>query len=132
MIRKADSNDLVYINKVLSEFNQPKIDSLTSEYLIIDSNKGLVNYVITGSEAEIYFIYVEKENRRKKYGGKLLEALINECKNKDCGKVFLEVRESNIIAQLFYKKFGFKVISRRKNYYRNPEEDAIILMLEVR
>ena len=45
--------------------------------------------------------------------------------------IFLEVRESNQVAINFYKKNKFKEISVRKNYYSEPNENAIIMKLEV-
>ncbi len=43
---------------------------------------------------------------------------------------FLEVRESNSPAQALYRKFGFVEISRRKKYYRNPTETAIVMQMK--
>lgn len=42
----------------------------------------------------------------------------------------LEVRESNQAAQALYKKFGFTVYAKRKSYYTNPDEDAILMFLD--
>jgi len=42
----------------------------------------------------------------------------------------LEVRASNMPAIALYEKLGFTQIGRRKNYYRNPKEDALILRKE--
>ncbi|MGT2933778.1 ribosomal protein S18-alanine N-acetyltransferase [Streptococcus catagoni] len=44
--------------------------------------------------------------------------------------LFLEVRESNTAARALYQKFAFKVIGKRKNYYRDPIEDALIMKRE--
>jgi ribosomal-protein-alanine N-acetyltransferase len=41
--------------------------------------------------------------------------------------MFLEVRASNVRAIAFYKANGFKIISQRRNYYRNPTEDAWVM-----
>jgi ribosomal-protein-alanine N-acetyltransferase len=43
------------------------------------------------------------------------------------GDVFLEVRESNVVAQEFYKSLGFKALSRRLGYYDLPPETAIVM-----
>ena len=43
------------------------------------------------------------------------------------GSVFLEVRESNVIAQAFYKSLGFKELSRRQGYYSAPPEAGIVM-----
>ena len=47
---------------------------------------------------------------------------------KDCrGAVYLEVRESNSVAIQFYNSMQFKELSRRKNYYANPPDTAIVM-----
>ena len=42
-------------------------------------------------------------------------------------KIFLEVRESNAPARVIYEREGFRAFSKRKAYYRDPEEDAILM-----
>ncbi len=42
---------------------------------------------------------------------------------------FLEVRESNVVAQALYRKLGFKDIGHRKDYYRHPVETAIVMQM---
>lgn len=127
MFRKASIDDIPYINKILVEFNQPKISNIVSEYIIYDNNIGIINYNIVGTEVEIYYLYVEKEYRNNNIGGQLLTAMIDECIKKECTDIFLEVRESNVAAINLYKKYGFIEISKRLNYYNNPKENAIIL-----
>ena len=131
MFRKAVTKDIPYINSILDEFNSPHIDTLNSEYLLYD-DKGIINYTFIQDEAEIYFLYVEKDYRKQNIGGKLLEEMLSECRMNNCHQVFLEVRKNNIPAINLYKKYGFVPISVRKNYYSNPKEDAIILKKEVR
>ncbi len=46
-------------------------------------------------------------------------------------KLVLEVRESNAAAAGLYKKFGFHVTGRRKGYYKKPDEDAIVMELDM-
>jgi ribosomal-protein-alanine N-acetyltransferase len=45
---------------------------------------------------------------------------------------YLEVRESNVSAQELYKKFGYRPIGRRKNYYPGDREDAILMYAVLR
>jgi ribosomal-protein-alanine N-acetyltransferase len=49
----------------------------------------------------------------------------------DAEKITLEVRESNIAAAGMYDKLGFKRTGRRKGYFSKPEEDGIIMELEI-
>ncbi|WP_339980472.1 GNAT family N-acetyltransferase, partial [Fusobacterium necrophorum] len=69
---------------------------------------------------EIIKIAVNKEHRRRGLATKLLEAEKRR-------PILLEVRESNLEAQEFYKRHGFEEIYVRKQYYRDNGENAIIL-----
>lgn len=64
--------------------------------------------------------------RRKGIGQQLLDALLLAARESNIESVFLEVRESNHEARAFYEKAGFKLDGRRKSYYANPSEDAIL------
>lgn len=77
--------------------------------------------------AELYNIGVDVYFRRKSVGGKLLESLIKYCVDNDLEKIFLEVRESNETAIKFYLKNNFTIIGKRKNFYTNPTENAILM-----
>lgn len=77
-------------------------------------------------ECELENIVVAKANQRRGIGKKLLEALIDSARGKKAVRVLLEVRESNHPARNFYKNHGFTISSRRKSYYSDPVEDALI------
>jgi ribosomal-protein-alanine N-acetyltransferase len=49
--------------------------------------------------------------------------------NSECSKVFLEVRASNRAAIEMYRGFNFEELARRRDYYRHPREDAIVMRL---
>ena len=57
----------------------------------------------------------------------LLEAAFDESRYRGVRFVILEVRASNEAAQTLYKKLGFKLIGRRRDYYRVPVEDALVM-----
>lgn len=78
-------------------------------------------------EAELLNICIDKKFQGKGLGKKLLEFSIKTLKTQ---KIFLEVRKSNIAAIKFYEQFGFVQMSKRKNYYKNPTEDALIMQKE--
>jgi len=52
-------------------------------------------------------------------------------KQNDCAFITLEVRPSNSGAIALYQKFGFVEAGRRKRFYRNPDEDGLILTLNL-
>ena len=88
----------------------------------------LVGFLIwqeTDFEAEVLQIAVLPSNQ----GQKIATALFNFLPADK--EIFLEVRESNKPALLFYKKEKFEEIARRKAYYHAPMEDAIIMKREV-
>ncbi len=83
-------------------------------------------------EGHITTMAVAPEWRGKGIGKILLSHLINESKRRGLKELFLEVRESNWVAREMYQKFGFKMLARRKRYYVQPIEDAIIMSLKLR
>lgn len=82
--------------------------------------------VIAG-EGEIQRIAVLPEFRGKGRGRKLLDELVNHAKKQGAKVLALEVRESNLPARKLYISAGFLEEARRKDYYRNPKEDAVIM-----
>ena len=76
-------------------------------------------------EAQINYFSVKQKFRRKGYGTKLMNYLINECRKLNIKKLFLEVSETNSIAENFYCKFNFLTTGRRKNYYKEGA-DAVL------
>lgn len=83
---------------------------------------------IVADEAELYRIAVIPDNRRKGYASELMKLFLSACKN-EIVNIFLEVRSNNVSGIALYEKFGFKLISRRKNYYK--DDDALIYCLSL-
>ena len=79
-----------------------------------------------GPEWELENIVVAASARRMGLGKRLLDALRAEAYKTNSAAVFLEVRESNAAARALYGKAGFRESGRRKSYYKNPLEDAIL------
>ena len=88
---------------------------------------GYISVFIILDEAYINNIAVLKEFRKQGIGNKLVNEILEVCKNKSCKFVTLEVRESNFPAISLYEKLGFERITVRKNYYNEPIENAIIM-----
>lgn len=80
-------------------------------------------------EGHITNIAVHPDFRRMRVGYAIVEALTQIAKNKGIGSMTLEVRENNIAAQGLYRKFGFEVVGRRKKYYADNNEDALIMTM---
>ncbi|MBF0788065.1 MULTISPECIES: ribosomal protein S18-alanine N-acetyltransferase [unclassified Streptococcus] len=77
-------------------------------------------------ELEILHIAVRTVVQGQGIAGRLLE-----CIELFSGAVFLEVRASNQRAKRLYERYGFVEIARRKDYYPNPTEDAIMMKREI-
>jgi [ribosomal protein S18]-alanine N-acetyltransferase len=78
-------------------------------------------------EAEILNLAVGADWRRRGIGRGLMGAALAEAISRGAGRAFLEVRESNAGARAFYSRLGFAEQGRRRNYYRDPAEDALLL-----
>jgi ribosomal-protein-alanine N-acetyltransferase len=74
-------------------------------------------------ECELLTLAVAPAFRRRGIARELLKPLLNVRNN----KVFLEVRESNRTARIFYKSMGFQEVSIRREYYEYPFEAAIVM-----
>jgi len=83
-------------------------------------------------EWELENIAVDPSMRRTGLGSKLLAALLVRARQTNSESVFLEVRESNQTARHFYEKAGFRQTGRRKSYYAQPFEDAILYQLSLK
>ena len=76
-------------------------------------------------EAQINYFSINPKFRRKGYGSQLMIYLLKECEKLNIKKILLEVSETNLIAEIFYRKFNFFTVGRRKNYYKDGA-DAIL------
>ena len=81
-------------------------------------------------ETDMMNVAVHPDFRRKGIAEALVNALVEAMKSRGSRCLTLEVRASNEPAIMLYEKLGFSQIGRRKNYYRNPREDALILRKE--
>ena len=87
---------------------------------------GFLTYTAPGAgDREILNLAVDPDHRRQGVAGTLLRELLRQIS----GPLFLEVRAGNRTALSFYGKLGFAETGRRRFYYRNPVEDAIIMIL---
>lgn len=82
------------------------------------------------NETDMMNVAVHPGFRRRGIGEALVNALVEDLKAMESHCLTLEVRASNAPAIALYEKLGFSEIGRRKNYYRNPREDALILRKE--
>ena len=91
----------------------------------------VVGYVIgrlIAPEGEIYRVAVSEEYRRRGIAYRLLDYAVKTSRGKGLESLFLEVRSQNIAAISLYRAYGFHEIARRRGYYRDPADDAIIML----
>ena len=80
-------------------------------------------------EAHIATLATHPDFRRQGIAQKLLSHVLKLAMKEGAVSSFLEVRESNIAAQEMYRKFGYEDTGRRKRYYKDNDEDAILMTL---
>ncbi len=78
-------------------------------------------------EAHIIMLAIHPSFQRQGLGQALLWALLKSACDRQLERSTLEVRDSNLAAVSLYKKFGFKEAGRRKRYYEDTGEDALVM-----
>lgn len=144
-IKKLEKSD---INKIL-QIEKSQNVTILKETVILDdmsnSNNTLYfgaiyNDIIVGYIAityvidsiDILSIVTMKSYENIGIASFLLEYIFNFAKKNNVNKIFLEVRTSNTKAINLYEKNNFKLISKRKNYYTDTKEDALIYLKEIK
>lgn len=90
---------------------------------------GFVCAKAVGGEWEIENVAVAAEFLRRGIAKELVRTLIQLAENEAASAILLEVRESNLPARRLYEKHGFREVGRRRMYYSDPAEDAILYAL---
>ena len=105
----------------------------TRSYIVARHETEVVGYagmMFTGLEAHVTNIAVDPSLHGRKVGSRLLLTLITEAVARGAETISLEVRVSNGAAQSMYEKFGFSIVSTRKGYYIETNEDAYVMVAE--
>lgn len=113
---------------VASELNNPLALWLTA----VEGERvtGYIGSQTVMDETDMMNVAVHPDFRRRGIAEALVNELVARLKSRESRSLTLEVRASNLSAITLYEKLGFSQIGRRKNYYRNPREDALILRKE--
>ena len=108
-------------------------DGAVFALLITDDGEaaGFVCGQTASDECELYRIAVLPKYRGQGNAAKLMTRFIDECRSRGIKNVFLEVRQGNTAARRLYERFSFVPGGRRKNYYSNPTEDAVVYRLSI-
>lgn len=107
-----------------------ELDNPLSLWLIAEEEGTVLGYVGSQTvldETDMMNIAVRPECRRRGIAAALIGELVNQLREHGSHVLRLEVRESNVPAIALYESMGFTQLGLRKNYYRNPKENALIL-----
>ena len=135
-MRSADLPQVMLIE--LSTFTMPWSESTfrgllrrrDSDLFVADVKCEIAGYAVFWAvmdQGELGNVAVDESHRGRGIGTKLIEAVLDRATARGVREVFLEVRKSNTKAQELYKTFGFSEVGRRKNYYLEPLEDALVM-----
>jgi ribosomal-protein-alanine N-acetyltransferase len=78
-------------------------------------------------QGELGNVAVAEAWRNRGIGARLVETVLERALERGAREMFLEVRPSNAAAQRLYERFGFREVGRRRNYYAEPPEDALVM-----
>ncbi len=135
--RESDLADVLAIERV--SFTDPWSRSSFATLLeqprvyfavALDAADTLLGYTVAWfvvDEAELANLAVAPEARGRGVGTSLLEGALSTAESRGTTSMYLEVRAANVSAIALYSSHGFVEISRRKSYYKNPVEDALVL-----
>ena len=108
-------------------------ENSASRCWVAESDGKIVGMIVAWllvDEAHIATIAIHPDFRRRGIARKLLTHALHFMKGEGAQSSFLEVRESNSAAQEMYRKLGYEESGRRPRYYKDNEEDAILMTLD--
>jgi ribosomal-protein-alanine N-acetyltransferase len=110
-------NAILWVAEEDSRNNGSKVIGMVDVWLILD-------------EAHIATLAIHPDYRSNGIAASLLQMVLLEAFKSGARRAMLEVRASNQIAQSLYKSFGFEIVTRRRRYYRDNNEDALLMNLD--
>ena len=138
-IRRMRASDLPRVMLIeLTTFTMPWSEATfrgllrrkDSDLLVADMKGDVAGYAVFWAvldQGELGNVAVDDEMRGHGIGTLLIQAVLDCAFERGVREVFLEVRKSNVRAQELYKSFGFSEVGRRRNYYLEPLEDALVM-----
>ena len=122
LLREINNTDAYFI---LATENIPREEYV--EELIL----GFIIMRRVANVGELFQIAVDEEHRRRGIADDLMDASLAWARYFEVTSIYLEVRKSNDSAIKLYKKHGFKKLGKRKGYYTEPVEDALVMVLNL-
>jgi [ribosomal protein S18]-alanine N-acetyltransferase len=90
---------------------------------------GYINFYVIAQEGHMLNLAIHPAWRKKGFATRLLTHSLDYLKQQNAMHFFLEVRERNLDAIGLYRKFGFEIVGKRKRYYVETNEDALVMHL---
>ena len=100
-------------------------------YTASDDSGELIAYIlgrVIAPEGELYRIATRPDKRRRGIAYRLLDYAHKCERGRGLETLFLEVRSKNIPARNLYHAYGFRELGIRKKYYKNPDDDAVVMI----
>lgn len=134
MLRTLEIKDFETLNNLINDPNyiidEAELKKISKVYLKDDKIIGYISYQIMYERAELNYIFVKEEERKKGIASKMLEYMLNNLKEENIETIDLEVNSLNKKAINLYQKYGFKTVSIRKKYYNGI--DGFLMLKEVK
>jgi len=117
----------------LDSFERELVNRVSHLWAIIVNTEfcGYICFWMFAGEIHLMNIAVHPGRRGKGFGNRLLKKMINIGASEGIEYIWLEVRPSNLSAIALYQREGFREIARRERYYKDTNEDAIIMVLSL-
>jgi ribosomal-protein-alanine N-acetyltransferase len=110
-----------------------ELENPASTYFVAREGGKIVGYAgfwLILDEAHITTIATHPQWQRRSIGEQMLITMIDAAAKKEAKWLTLEVRVSNASAQKLYAKYGFTALGRRRGYYQDDGEDALVMWTE--
>lgn len=143
LIRKMQPSDITEIMEIeRKSFTTPwselaflnvmyNLHSIAKVAVLKNNVSGYICVKQISDEGHIMNLAVRHDLRRHGISNALVKEVLDELRKKACKHLYLEVRISNLGARKFYEHIGFKIAGVRSKYYTSPDEDAVVMMLEL-
>jgi ribosomal-protein-alanine N-acetyltransferase len=118
---QGSNQDLMLVART-PESKAPRVSHTLAAYIVAR---------VGANELHINNVAVRERYRRQGIGLTLLGRILLEGKRRGVAVAFLELRAGNAAALSLYEKCGFSLTSRRKNYYSDPIEDALVMTIQL-
>jgi [ribosomal protein S18]-alanine N-acetyltransferase len=106
-----------------------------AELIVAESYGVVIAYAIFWcviDQSELGNVAVTARWRGRGIGERLVAEVLRRAEQRGVREIYLEVRPSNEVARRLYERFGFSQVGRRRNYYQEPVEDALVLRRPLR